>query len=1034
MKNSQFFMIATLSLMISVGAFSQNNGRERIKAPTSTEVKQAMQERQHKAEEQRATRLREREAQRKEAEAKRSEIQEKMQSKQRQMHQPERNTMPKAAVRKKTTDKLQQKEVSKLALDSVVYPEMWKETYRYDYYGRIIEHINYNWSVSKWEPSQKYEYVYEGDIIREIRYDWNGSAWDTKRKFEYAYDANGDTIMKAEYYWSSGNYWVGIDKYEYAYDANGDTIMEAEYYWSSGNWDGAYKYTIEYNNDIKIITGYIWDVVKSQWQNFEKHEYAENDYGSTLHDVRYTWNNTTNKWEGVYKHLKAYNSDNIFFLELNERYDDWNDTTDTWIGNYKHVYAYNDNGKKILNEYYNAWNYTTNKWKGNNKDVWAYDDNGNCILYENYNDWNDTAGTWIGFVRWVFAYNSDNELSSAESYKWSDSTWVEYEKYTYTYAHGMELDFYHYEWDTASNDWQEIEKTIGTLHSKGGISLRIAYERNGNDWDSIKKWETTAYDELGHWLETEVIYYEYNSGWEEKEKTTYTWDTTNDKWTEEITYLYVSNNWKEDWKNERNHDTYGNLSMTACYYWSGSAWVGNDNKYEYAYDANGKQTMEANYSWSSGKWKGNYKHESDYHANGKRIMYISYNWNDSVWVENYKLEYDYDANGYKTLEAYYNWNDSVWVGIDKYEYAYDANGNPTMDAYYNDWSSGKWIGSYRNEWAKDANGNLLLDQKQYGWDSTWKYGYKYVYAYDINENQTLSEYSVWDTISRTWVKVNKREWAYKDTYIYFTTDFPLYDRYYEWDSTAWELQFSTEWIYNAVGDIIEVVYSELSNDSLKVITRGVTTTDITHLRASLVFEENPRDIMFSQHLRKDYYTYDPVGTIILHDSMLYYWSSINVWSLPTYTISGTVTVDGDPLKGVQITYATNKSVTTNSYGEYTVSVDSGSTVVLVPSKAGYTFTPASITCPNVSSNLSNKDFQATDVGITDVDNTNTELVVYPNPTKGIVYVSSECDIKLYDIQGKKLREIRGNQIDISSYPQGMYFLKVEGKTLKIVKE
>jgi len=117
-----------------------------------------------------------------------------------------------------------------------------------------------------------------------------------------------------------------------------------------------------------------------------------------------------------------------------------------------------------------------------------------------------------------------------------------------------------------------------------------------------------------------------------------------------------------------------------------------------------------------------------------------------------------------------------------------------------------------------------------------------------------------------------------------------------------------------------------------------------------------------------------------------------------------------------------------------VSVDSGTTVVLVPSKAGYVFTPTSITCSNVSSNLYNKDFQATDVGIADVDNTNTELVVYPNPTKGIVYISSECDIKLYDIQGKKLQEIRGNQIDISSYPQGMYFLKVEGKTLKIVKE
>ena len=135
MKNSQFFMIAALSLMISVSAFSQNHGRERIKSPTSSmEVKQAMQKRQHKAEEQkairlqkqeqqkeqRATRLREREAQRKEAEAKCSEMQEKMQPKQLQMHKQEGNAMPKVAVRKKTTDKLQQKEVSKLALDSIV--------------------------------------------------------------------------------------------------------------------------------------------------------------------------------------------------------------------------------------------------------------------------------------------------------------------------------------------------------------------------------------------------------------------------------------------------------------------------------------------------------------------------------------------------------------------------------------------------------------------------------------------------------------------------------------------------------------------------------------------------------------------------------------------------------------------------------------------------------------------------------------------------------------------------------------------------
>ncbi|HOF16929.1 MAG TPA: T9SS type A sorting domain-containing protein, partial [Bacteroidales bacterium] len=714
----------------------------------------------------------------------------------------------------------------------------------------------------------------------------------------------------------------------------------------------------------------------------------------------------------------------------------WNDTTDTWIGYEKYVYAYNDNGNYILSEYYDAWNDTTNTWIGSYKEVYDYNTKGWTILYEYYNDWNDTTNTWIGNYKEVYAYDSDNNLLLEEFYNWSDSTgtWIGADKFTRTYAHGNELNFYHYEWNTVSNNWQEqeIEKTIGTTHPNGGISLRMAYQWNGSTWDTVAKWETMAYDTLGNMLETEVIFFTYTSPiWDELQKIIYTWDS-NGKWTEIIIYNYNSGTWEENFKVEQNHDIYGNLSMEAYYYWSSGAWVGN-YKYEYAYDANGKQTMEAYYYWSSGKWKGNYKYERVYDVNGNQIMYASYNWNDSVWVGNYKYEGAYDANGYETLDAYYTWGDSVWVGYYKYEYGYDANGVQIMKAYYDDWSNGKWIGNYRNEWANDANGNLLFSQYQDGWDSTWKYGYKYVNAYDINENQILSEYSVWDTISKTWVKVNRQERAFKDTYIYFTTDFPLYNRYYEWDSTAWELQKSTEWIYNTVGDIIEVVYSELFNDSLKVKTRMLTTTDTTHLRASLVFDEQ-WEIMFSQHLRTDYYKYDSVQTIIKHDSMLYYWSSINVWSPPTYTISGTVTVDGDPLKGVQITYATSKSVTTNSSGEYTVSVDSGSTVALVPSKAGYVFTPTSITCSNVSSNLYNKDFQATDVGIADVDNTNTELVVYPNPTKGIVYISSECDIKLYDIQGKKLQEIRGNQIDISSYPQGMYFLKVEGKTLKIVKE
>ena len=862
MKSNRIFMTVMLILAISVSVFSQNNGRERIKA-FSMEVEKTMQKRQNKAkeqkairlqerEQQKATRLRERETQRKEAEAKRSEMQEKMQPKYRQMHKTERNVMSTSnssnTVRRKITDNFQQKDADKLALDSIVQSENTKETYRYDHNGNVIECIYYNWGINDWKPDYKYEYAYEGDITTEIEYYWDGSDWEPDYKYEYAYDANGDLSMYAEYYWWKSDY----------------------------KWVGDWKASVEYNNDTIIVTMYVWDDFNLKWENDEKYKIADDVYGNTVYDVYYVWNDIGNKWEGVYKE----------------------------------VYAYDSNDNLLLEEYY---------------------------------EWSNIAGTWKGVYKEICVYDSDDNILLEEYYEWMNNTWIEDEKYTYTYSHGIILNFYYYVWNIVSKDWEKMGKIIGTTHPDGGISLRMAYEWNGSSWDTVFKWETIAYDTLGNMLETEVIYYEYNLVWEEQEKAIYAWDT-NDKWTEMIIYYYNNGTWEANWKAEQNYDIYGNLSM----------------------------------------------------------------------------------------EAYYEWDGVTWVGDHKLEYAYDANGTQTMDAHYY-WLADSWVGNYKKEYVYDANDNQLLEQYQNDWDSTWKYGYMYIYAYDANGNRIMEEYSVWDSISRTWEKVFKREMIFKNTYIYNADDFPLYEKYYEWDVAAWELQNSIEWIYNTIGDKIEVIYSELFGDSLKVKLRIVATHDTTRLRTSLVFDEQPWHIMFSQCLRMDCYEYDSVQAIIVHDSTLYYWSS--GWLLPTYTISGKVTLDGDPLKGVKITYGTNQRVTTDSEGEYTVSyVDSGSTLVLVPSKEGYTFTPTSITCSNVSSNLYDKDFQANGVGIADADNTNTELVVYPNPTKGVVYISSECDIKLYDIQGKKLQEIRGNQIDISSYPQGMYFLKVEGKILKIVKE
>ena len=64
------------------------------------------------------------------------------------------------------------------------------------------------------------------------------------------------------------------------------------------------------------------------------------------------------------------------------------------------------------------------------------------------------------------------------------------------------------------------------------------------------------------------------------------------------------------------------------------------------------------------------------------------------------------------------------------------------------------------------------------------------------------------------------------------------------------------------------------------------------------------------------------------------------------------------------------------------------------------------------------------------------LDIFPNPTSGILYISSDEDVyyEILEISGKRLKSGKGDQIDLISYPSGVYFLLINGESLKIIKE
>ena len=194
-------------------------------------------------------------------------------------------------------------------------------------------------------------------------------------------------------------------------------------------------------------------------------------------------------------------------------------------------------------------------------------------------------------------------------------------------------------------------------------------------------------------------------------------------------------------------------------------------------------------------------------------------------------------------------------------------------------------------------------------------------------------------------------------------------------------------------------------------------------------------------------------------------TQLNLTVKKTYTISGTVTHNGNLLSGVAIIYNNDgDSVVTGAIGFYTLTVESNANVTLLPRKSGYSFNPPYIVCNNVLSNLVNQDFTATkEVGIVET-HCNASLRIYPNPTNSQLRIENyelrDGEIEIYDVVGRLQyihrhcgldpqspannainNEIAGQarndgsgiSIDISHLANGLYFLKIGNKTVKIIK-
>ena len=62
------------------------------------------------------------------------------------------------------------------------------------------------------------------------------------------------------------------------------------------------------------------------------------------------------------------------------------------------------------------------------------------------------------------------------------------------------------------------------------------------------------------------------------------------------------------------------------------------------------------------------------------------------------------------------------------------------------------------------------------------------------------------------------------------------------------------------------------------------------------------------------------------------------------------------------------------------------------------------------------------------------IQIFPNPTSGIVHTSIPAKIKVYSSEGILLQETFGSQVDLSTYPPGLYLFGINNFRTKVVKK
>jgi len=309
----------------------------------------------------------------------------------------------------------------------------------------------------------------------------------------------------------------------------------------------------------------------------------------------------------------------------------------------------------------------------------------------------------------------------------------------------------------------------------------------------------------------------------------------------------------------------------------------------------------------------------------------SYNYLSGVTMTTSSGDYTTtDYSGYYSLTVSSGWSGTVTPSKSGYTFY------PTSNSY----SSGTTSDQAHDYTAYGAT--YTISGKVY--DSSTYYGISGVTVTTSSGGYTTTDYSGYYsfTVSPGWsgtITPSKSGYTFTPkTYSYLSSDLWWEDYYGSSNPTS----------YTISGSVYDSSYNYMSGVTMTLSTGGTTTTDSSGSYSFTVSSGWSGTVTPS----KSGYSFSPVNqsySYVYSDQYSQYF----VGSIPPsgYTIYGSVYDSSyNYMSGVTMTLSTGGTTTTDSYGSYSFTVNSGWSGTITPSKSGYTFAPISNSYSYVTSN------------------------------------------------------------------------------------